>query len=63
MLRIRLRRPPRAAAVEQVGYYDPMNDPVRIEIDRERVDYWIGQGAQASPRVRQLMAQQARESA
>jgi len=45
-----------ARAVEEVGIYDPTQTPPRIELNRDRVDYWVGQGAQLSDTVRQLVA-------
>lgn len=49
------RRTPRAATVEQIGTYDPAANPAKIDIDRERVDYWVGQGAQLSDTVRTIL--------
>lgn len=49
------RRTPRASTVEQIGTYDPAANPAKIEIDRERVDYWVGQGAQLSDTVRTIL--------
>ena len=42
--------------VEVLGHYYPRTRPARVEIDRERVQYWIGKGAKASNTVRTLMA-------
>ncbi len=41
--------------VENVGYYNPALNPIRLNLDMERVDYWIGQGAQPSETVRSLI--------
>jgi small subunit ribosomal protein S16 len=50
------RRGPRDGRfVESVGYYNPAMDPVRLNLDMERVDYWIGIGAQPSETVRSLI--------
>jgi small subunit ribosomal protein S16 len=45
--------------VERVGYYNPIasGQEVRLELDLERIDYWIGQGAQPSDRVLNLLKQ------
>ena len=32
--------------LEQVGRYDPIADPKVFVIDQERLDYWVGVGAQ-----------------
>lgn len=40
--------------IEKIGYYNPMVSPATIELDEERLNYWIGTGAQMSDRVRKL---------
>jgi small subunit ribosomal protein S16 len=49
------RSVPTASALEELGYYDPVQEPAIIQIDRERVDYWLGQGAQISSTVKSLL--------
>jgi len=49
------RLTPTARAVEELGSYDPRQDPPQITIDRARVDYWVSNGARLSPTVRQLV--------
>ena len=46
--------------IERVGFFNPQThgQEVRVRIDRERVDYWVGQGAQLSERVSQLLKSQ-----
>ena len=41
--------------VEIVGYYNPALKPVRLHLDLDRVDHWVGQGAQPSNTVRILI--------
>lgn len=48
-------RTPSAATVEQVGSYDPKRNPALIEIDKERVNFWVGKGAQLSDTVKQIL--------
>mgnify|MGYP001131828672 CR=1 FL=1 len=43
-------------AVEEVGIYDPRQNPPRIQIDKARVDYWVEKGATLSDTVKQLVA-------
>ena len=50
------RRTPTAVALEEVGYYDPRKSPVTLSIDFDRVDHWVGHGAQPSNTVRKLVA-------
>ena len=42
--------------VEILGHYNPRNKPALVEVDRERVSYWIGKGARPSDSVRTLIA-------
>lgn len=43
--------------IERVGFFNPVaqgqEEPLRLEI--ERIDYWLGVGAQPSNRVRDLL--------
>ena len=43
------------AYVENVGFYDPTRNPAQVRLDMERVNYWIGKGAQPTDTVRQLI--------
>ena len=49
------RRATSASAVEEIGSYDPRATPPRVEIDRARVEYWVGKGAQLTPTVKSLL--------
>lgn len=42
-------------AIEEVGIYHPKNDPSVIQINSERVQYWLGVGAQPSDTVVSLL--------
>jgi len=42
--------------VEIVGHYNPRTKPALVTIDRERVNHWVGKGAQVSDTVRTLLA-------
>ena len=41
--------------VEIVGHYNPRLKPAKVQIDRERIDHWVGKGAQLSSTVRTLL--------
>jgi len=41
--------------IEQVGRYNPCVDPAYIELDLEKIDAWIKNGAQATDRVAVLI--------
>ena len=45
--------------IERLGYFNPMakGSEQGLMLDIERVDHWIGQGAQTSDRVAQLVKQ------
>jgi small subunit ribosomal protein S16 len=45
--------------VEVLGHYNPRTKPAKVEIDRERIDYWIGKGARLSDTVRTLLKRHA----
>ena len=52
------RRSPKAAAIDEVGYYDPRGEPETIKIDAERVEQWVEKGASLSPTVQKLIRRQ-----
>ena len=43
--------------IEKIGYFNPMarGKEVRLELKKDRVDHWVGQGAQTSVRVSTLI--------
>ncbi|MBQ3921546.1 MAG: 30S ribosomal protein S16 [Firmicutes bacterium] len=43
-----------AKNIEEIGYYDPLADPVVIKIDAEKAKSWLNNGAQPSDTVRAL---------
>ena len=50
------RMPRDGRYIELVGRYNPVSDPKMIDIDLERVDAWIAQGAQPTDSVSHLIA-------
>lgn len=48
-------RTPNASNVEQIGFYNPTKNPAQFEINKERVDFWVGKGAQLSPTVKSIL--------
>ena len=48
------------AFLENVGTYNPTRQPAEITLKADRVDYWIGKGAQPTDTVRQLIKQAAK---
>jgi small subunit ribosomal protein S16 len=49
------RSPRDGRYIEDIGYYQPLHDPSRIAIDRERALYWLHNGVQPSDAVTQLL--------
>jgi small subunit ribosomal protein S16 len=46
--------------LEKLGTYDPRlpaNDEKRVVLNKERLQYWLGQGAKPSDRVQRFLAQ------
>jgi small subunit ribosomal protein S16 len=41
--------------VEILGHYNPRTKPALVDVQKERVDYWIGKGAVPSDTVRTLI--------
>lgn len=41
--------------IEEIGYYNPLTEPVELKIDGERAKYWLGNGAQPTDTVRGLL--------
>ena len=44
-------------SIEVVGTYNPRTTPATLDLKRDRIDYWIGNGAKLSDRVGKLFAQ------
>jgi small subunit ribosomal protein S16 len=56
MVVIEAGNPRDGSFVEVLGHYNPRIKPARVEVDRERLQYWIGKGARPSDTVRTLVA-------
>ena len=49
------RAPRDGAFVEELGYYNPLTDPVELKVDAESAAHWIKNGAQPTDTVRALL--------
>ena len=51
--------------IEKVGFYNPMarGQEVRLEVKQERIDHWVGIGAQTSVRVNSLLKESSKAAA
>jgi small subunit ribosomal protein S16 len=52
------RKPRNGRTVEVVGTYDPLKKPATVQMDAERVKYWLSCGAQPSDTVRSFFKAQ-----
>lgn len=41
--------------LEILGFYDPMKEPAQIQIDKEKVNHWLSQGAGVSDSVKAIL--------
>lgn len=53
------RMPRDGRFIERVGYYNPIarGHDVQLRVQKDRITYWLGQGAAASLRVKYLLKQ------
>ncbi len=49
-------------SVEVVGHYNPVAKPAQIQLNRERIEYWMKNGAQPSDTVSRLLKSAPAES-
>lgn len=49
------RTPRDGRFIEEIGYYNPLMDPVELKIDVDRAKYWLGNGAQPTDTMRALL--------
>lgn len=48
-------RDPWGKFLENLGTYDPMQKPKKVDFDVERIKHWMSKGAQPTPTVRNLL--------
>jgi small subunit ribosomal protein S16 len=41
--------------LEKVGYYNPLTKPAQVQLDQERIHFWMGRGALPSESVGVLL--------
>ena len=49
------RSPRDGRFIEEIGYYNPLTDPIDIKIDAEKATKWLNNGAQPTETVRSLL--------
>ena len=50
------RSPRDGRFIEEIGYYNPLANPVEIKIDLEKANDWIKKGAQPTETVKSLIS-------
>lgn len=41
--------------IEEIGYYNPLQDPAELKLDTEKAQKWISNGAQPTDTVKALL--------
>ena len=49
------RSPRDGKIIEKIGTYDPMTDPATINLNKEKVEQWIKNGAKPTDSVKMLI--------
>ncbi len=49
------RYPRDGRCIDEVGYYNPLTDPIDLKVDAEKVQKWISNGAQPTDTVKSLL--------
>ena len=47
--------------IERIGIYNPLPAQTQVQIDSERLQYWLGQGAKPTDTVRNLIKKHGKE--
>lgn len=50
-----VRAPRDGRFIEQIGYYNPVSDPIELKVDAEKAEKWLKTGAQPTDTVRALL--------
>ncbi|RMF55321.1 MAG: 30S ribosomal protein S16 [Calditrichaeota bacterium] len=49
------RSPRDGRCIEEIGYYNPLTDPITLEVSEDRALYWLSQGAVPTDTVKSLL--------
>ncbi len=52
------RAPRDGKFIEEIGYYNPISEPIELKIDGEKAQKWLNNGAQPSDTVKALLKKQ-----
>ena len=51
------RAPRDGKFIDEVGYYNPLTEPVEFKVNEEKVNKWLANGAQPTDVVKRLFTQ------
>ena len=49
------RSPRDGKFIEEIGYYNPLTEPVEVKVNEEKVSQWLSNGAQPTETVNRLL--------
>lgn len=49
------RKKSKGAYIEKIGFYNPVASPEILEVNKERMDYWLKTGAEPSDGFKKLL--------
>ncbi len=52
------RAPRDGRFIEELGYYNPVSEPVELKIDAEKAKKWLANGAQPTETVRSIFVKE-----
>ncbi len=52
------RSPRDGRFIEELGYYNPISEPVELKIDAEKAKKWLANGAQPTETVRSIFVKE-----
>jgi len=50
------RAPRDGKFIEEIGYYNPLVEPVEVKVNEEKVSAWLANGAQPTETVKRLLS-------
>jgi len=52
------RSPRDGKFIEEIGFYDPLTEPATVNVEEDRIMYWLGVGAEPSKTVKNILSRQ-----
>ena len=57
------RSPRDGRVIEEIGFYNPHQDPAEVKVDVERLQHWLDNGATPTPKAESILKNRIRETA